>query len=26
LLGGEILGRHTSSSRWRRTWETRSGL
>jgi len=26
LLGGEIFGRHTSLSRWRRIWETRSGL
>lgn len=22
LLGGEIFGRHTSLSRWRRAWET----
>jgi len=26
MLGGEILGRHTSLSRWRRKWKTRSGL
>ena len=23
MLGGEIFGRHTSLSRWRRIWETR---
>jgi len=26
MLGGEIFGRHTSLSRWRRSWKTRSGL